>query len=61
VTAENTVANDIRGLLGMNKQGNKMQIANYAPRMGIDPKKLPFPEDEKAKAYGASPDRVEQF
>ena len=45
----------------MNKQGNKMKIANFAPRMGIDPKNLPFPAEEKAKPYGANPERVEQF
>ena len=61
VSAQNTVLNDVRGLLGMNKQGNKMKIANFAPRMGIDPKNLPFPAEEKAKPYGANPERVEQF
>jgi hypothetical protein len=53
--------NDVRGLFGMSKKGTKMSISNYAPRMGYDPANLPFPAEEKAKAYGVSSSRVEQF
>lgn len=61
VTANNTAMNDVRGILGMNKKGGKLKISNYAPRMGINMKKLPFPAEAKAKKYGVSPDLVEQF
>ncbi|MDP3502692.1 MAG: hypothetical protein Q8S33_20300 [Myxococcales bacterium] len=52
VTAKKTVMNDLRGMFGMNKQGGTVAIANYAPRMGLDLKNLPFPAEEKAKAFG---------
>jgi len=52
VTAKKTVMNDLRGLFGANKQGGTVAIANYAPRMGLDLKNLPFPAEEKAKAFG---------
>lgn len=61
VTAQNTVLNDIRGLFGMNKQGGKLKISNFAPRMGLDLKNLPFVGEERARQYGVSPERVEQF
>ena len=52
VRAKKTVMNDLRGLFGVNKQGGTVAIANYAPRMGFDPTNLPFPKNEKAKAFG---------
>jgi hypothetical protein len=61
VEAQNTVLNDVRGMFGMSKQGGKMQISNYAPRMGMDPANLPFPAEANARAYGVNPSRVEQF
>lgn len=61
VKAENTQINDIRGLLGMNKQGGKTVISNFAPRMGFDAATLPFPKNAKAAAFGVRADRVEQF
>jgi hypothetical protein len=61
VSAENTQLNDVRGILGLNKSGGKVKISNYAPRMGIDLKNLPFPAEAKAAKYGVSRARVEQF
>lgn len=61
VSAENTALNDVRGLLGQNKQGGAVKIKDFAPRMGLDPAKLPFPEEPKAQAYGVSRARTEQF
>ena len=61
VEAQNTALNDVRAMFGMSKQGGKMQISNYAPRMGMDPANLPFPAEEKARAYGVNPSRAEQF
>ncbi|MBW2703454.1 MAG: hypothetical protein JRF33_21765 [Deltaproteobacteria bacterium] len=61
VRANQTRMNDVRGMLGMNKQGGKVKISNYAPRMGVDLKVLPFPAEPKAKKYGVNRDRVEQF
>lgn len=61
VEAEKTVENDVRRILGLNLQGGTVQVSNYAPRMAIDAKALPFPQEEKAKAYGVRRDRVEQF
>lgn len=58
VQAQKTVMNDLRGLLGLNKQGGTVAIANYAPRMGIDPTNLPFPKNEKARAYGVQPGAI---
>ena len=61
VSANNSSLNDVRGLLGMNKQGNKLVIKNYAPRMGLDLSKLPFATEPKAGGFGVSAKRVEQF
>jgi hypothetical protein len=61
VSAANTTLNDVRGMFGMNKQGGKVQISNFAPRMGVDPKNFPFPAEGKAKEYGVNPAKVEQF
>lgn len=58
VTAKKTVMNDVRGLFGLNKEGGTVAIANYAPRMGLDLKNLPFPAEEKAKPYGVQPTLV---
>ena len=61
VSALDTPTNDIRGMLGMNKKGGKVKISNYAPRMGLNLKTLPFPTVAKAKKYGVDPKLVEQF
>lgn len=61
VVAETSALNDVRSLFGMNKQGTKMVISNFAPRMGLDPKSPPFAEEPKAKEFGVSAARVEQF
>jgi hypothetical protein len=61
VEAEKTVINDIRSLLGKNLQGGKVAIKDFAPRMAIDPKLLPFPKEAKAQQYGVRKERVEQF
>ncbi len=53
--------NDIREILGVNKQGGKAGIKNYAPRTMIDPANMPFPTEPKAKEYGVRRERVEQF
>jgi len=58
VGAANTKANVVRGMLGQNKQGGTVAIKDFAPRWDL--KALPFPAEAKAKAYGASRDRVEQ-
>ncbi len=58
VTAKKTVLNDVRGLFGMNKEGGTVAIKNYAPRMGLDLKNLPFPQEEKAKGYGVKAGQV---
>ncbi len=58
VQAKKTAMNDLRGLFGVNKQGGTVAIANYAPRLAIDSQNLPFPTDEKARAYGAARERV---
>jgi hypothetical protein len=54
VEAKKTVMNALRGLFGMNKEGGPVAISNFAPRVGLDPRKLPFPEEPKAAAYGAT-------
>ena len=61
IEAEKTVINDIRSLLGKNLQGGTLKISDYAPRMAIDPKLLPFPKEPGAEKYGARRDRVEPF
>jgi hypothetical protein len=58
VTAKKTVLNDVRGLFGLNKAGGTVAIANYAPRMGLDLKNLPFPAEDKAKGYGVQSGQV---
>jgi hypothetical protein len=58
VTAKKTVMNDVRGLFGLNKEGGTVAIANYAPRMGLDLKNLPFPAEEKARGYGVQAAQV---
>lgn len=61
VHAKKTVLNDVRGLFGLNKDGGRVEIKNFAPRLGIDLGNLPFPAEPKAKAYGVKAERVEQF
>lgn len=58
VTAKKTVMNDVRGMFGLNKQGGTVAISNYAPRMGLDLKNLPFPAEDKAKGYGVQATQI---
>lgn len=58
VSAKKSVMNDVRALFGANQQGGTVGIKNFAPRMAVDPKSLPFPKEPKAQAYGASKARV---
>jgi len=39
----------------MNKDGGTVSIKNFAPRMGLDLKTLPFPKNPAAKPFGVSP------
>jgi hypothetical protein len=61
ITAEKTWVNDVRSLFGMNLQGGTAAISNFAPRMGVDLKQLPFPRNPAAKSFGVSVARVEQY
>jgi hypothetical protein len=61
ITAEKTWVNDVRSMFGMNLQGGTAAISNFAPRMGVDLKQLPFPRNAAAKAFGVSVARVEQY
>lgn len=61
ITAEKTWVNDVRSMFGQNLQGGTAAISNFAPRMGVDLKQLPFPRNAAAKAFGVSVARVEQF
>lgn len=47
--------------LDMEDLGVDGNIRNYAPRVSYSPERLPFPQSEKARAYGAAPARVQQF
>jgi len=61
VHANNSTANTIRGMLGQNKQGGSVKIKDFAPAYVLDLKHLPFPQEPKAKGFGANSSRVEQF
>jgi hypothetical protein len=61
VEAEKNVVNDVRELLGRNLEGGKVAIKDFAPRLAIDPKLLPFPTEPKAEPFGVRRDRVEQY
>ncbi len=50
--------NEARRLLGKPIQGGKVDIKDYAPRKEYDEKNPPFPTEEGAKKYGASPSLV---
>ena len=39
----------------------RVQVKDFAPRMGLDLKNLPFAKNAKAQKYGVRKDRVEQF
>lgn len=52
--------NEARRLLGKPLQGGKVEIKDYAPRRTWDPANLPFPTEDGAKRYGASPDLVDK-
>lgn len=61
IHAKKTVMNDVRRLFGANVDGGKVEISNFAPRLGLDLNALPFPEESRARAFGVRADRVEQF
>lgn len=61
VQAKKTVLNDVRRLFGANVDGGKVDIKNFAPRLGLELNQLPFPAEPKAAPYGVRTDRVEQF
>ena len=56
--AKKTVINDLRGMFGQNKDGGRVAIKNFAPRMGLDLEHLPFPAEAKAEAYGVQRAKV---
>lgn len=45
-------------LLGKPIQGGKVAIKDFAPLKEYDEKNPPFPTNDEAKKYGASPDLV---
>ncbi len=61
VAAKKTVMNDVRAMFGANQQGGTVAIKNYAPRIGIDPRNLPFPAEPKARAYGVQRAKVRAY
>jgi len=61
IKAKKTVLNDVRRLFGQNVDGGKVDIKNFAPRLGLELGQLPFPAEPKAVKYGVRADRVEQF
>jgi len=52
VSRQNSSMNDVRQLFGMNQQGGRVAIANYAPAV---PYNRPFPQNEGAKKFGVQP------
>lgn len=50
--------NEARRLLGKPIQGGKVDVKDFAPRKEYDEKNPPFPTEEGAKKYGASPTLV---
>lgn len=53
VKAEASWQNEVRRLLGMNLQGGRVEIKNYAPKKEYDPANPPFPTKNEAEKYGA--------
>lgn len=61
IKAKKTVMNDVRRLFGANVDGGRVEIKDFAPRLGLDLDALPFPQESRAQAYGVRADRVEQY
>ena len=61
IKAKKTVMNDVRRLFGQNVDGGRVAIKDFAPRLGLDLGRLPFPAEPKARPFGVRADRVEQF
>ncbi|RME30553.1 MAG: hypothetical protein D6806_00090 [Deltaproteobacteria bacterium] len=59
VKVEKSWENSVRSILGMNLQGGRVAIKDYAPRKEYSPANPPFPKNPKAAKYGASPKLVE--
>lgn len=53
VQVQDTWENSVRGLFGMNLDGGKVEIRNFAPKQTWDTSKLPFPSNLDAQVYGA--------
>jgi hypothetical protein len=60
VKAKNTNMNSLRGVLGLNKQGGKVKISNFAPKLKLDIESF-FSKEKNIKKLGVSRDLVEQF
>jgi len=58
VTAKKSVMNDVRAMFGASSRGGAVAIKNYAPRIGIDPRNLPFPAEPKAGAFGVQRTKI---
>lgn len=58
VKAEKGWENDVKRLLGRPLDGGKVSVKDFAPKREWDPANPPFPTEDEAKKYGASPDLV---
>lgn len=58
IEPEKTWENEARRLLGHPLQGGTVSIKDFAPRKEWDAASPPFPTNDAAKKYGASPDLV---
>ncbi|MCE9582995.1 MAG: hypothetical protein K8T20_10915, partial [Planctomycetes bacterium] len=56
VKAKEGWENEVARLLGKPLDGGKVAIKDFAPRKEYDTANPPFPTEEAAKKYGASPD-----
>jgi hypothetical protein len=58
VQPEKTWENEVNRILGRPLQGGTVKIKDFAPKKEWDPANPPFPTNDEAKKYGASPDLV---
>ncbi len=58
VRAEGGWENAVRRILGMNLQGGRVAIHDFAPRKAYDPRHPPVPTVPAAARYGADPDHL---
>lgn len=58
VQPEKTWENEVNRLLGRPLQGGTVKISDFAPKKEWDGANAPFPTNDAAKKYGASPDLV---